>query len=153
MFHKLSSTTKLLIILFPFLLLCILLSFILFSPQGYNLSIPHRNHTVTNIPPSKLVKTKQPLREECFKLPKILGVQAPLCVKANDELVSKSVRDGGLWERKVLTMVLKALSKLPSSVLIDGGANVGEFTVMAAAMGHQVIAVEPMVDNIQVLGI
>ena len=26
----------------------------------------------------------------------------------------------------------------------------GEFTVMAAAMGHRVIAVEPMVDNIQV---
>ena len=48
-------------------------------------------------------------------------VEAPLCVKANDVLVSKSVRDGGLWERKVLTMVLKALSKLPSSVLIDGG--------------------------------
>ena len=84
-------------------------------------------------------------------LPKTLGVQAPLCVKVNDELVSKSVRNGGLWERRVLTMVLRALSKLSSSsVLIDGGANVGEFTVMAAAMGHQVIAVEPMLDNIQV---
>ena len=87
---------------------------------------------------------------ECHTLPQILGVQAPLCVKVNDELVSKAVRDGGVWERRVLTMVLRALSKLPSSsVLIDGGANVGEYTVMAAALGREVVAVEPMVDNIQ----
>ena len=88
---------------------------------------------------------------ECYTLPKTVGVEAALCVKANDQLVSKSVRTGGLWEGAVLTMVLSALSKLPSSsVLLDGGANVGEFTVMAAAMGHEVVAVEPMVDNIQV---
>ena len=87
---------------------------------------------------------------ECHTLPQILGVQAPLCVKVNDKLVSKAVRDGGVWERGVLTMVLRALSKLPSSsVLIDGGANVGEYTVMAAALGREVVAVEPMVDNIQ----
>ena len=86
---------------------------------------------------------------ECHTLPLILGVQAPLCVKVNDELVSKAVRDGGVWERGVLTMVLRALSKYPSTVLIDGGANVGEYTVMAAALGREVVAVEPMVDNIQ----
>ena len=86
---------------------------------------------------------------ECVTIPKVLGVQAPLCVKVNDKLVSKAVRDGGVWERGVLTMVLRALSKYPSSVLIDGGANVGEYTVMAAALGREVVAVEPMVDNIQ----
>ena len=60
---------------------------------------------------------------ECVTIPKVLGVQAPLCVKVNDKLVSKAVRDGAVWEKGVLTMVLRALFKLPSSyVLIDGGA-------------------------------
>ena len=145
---KLSSQNKSLLI-FSFFLICILC-----LCGRYEFSTFPTTPDVKQAPtttPSKFSKENQGVGEgECYTLPKTLGVEAPLCVKANDQLVSKSVRNGGLWERAVLTMVLSALSKLPSSVLVDGGANVGEFTVMAAALGHEVVAVEPMVDNIQV---
>ena len=130
--------------LFFICILCLCGRFFIFQTTPFN------TEANTTTKPSKLVKAKEGMRDECHTLPKTLGAQAPLCVKVNDELVSKSVRNGGLWERAVLTMVLSALSKFSKSVFIDGGANVGEFTVMAAAMGHEVIAVEPMVDNIQV---
>ena len=142
---KLSFQNKSLL-LFSFFLICILCLCGRYKFSTFS-TTPHNKQANTTTP-SKLSKEKHGI--ECYTLPKTLGVEAPLCVKANDQLVSKSVRNGGLWERAVLTMVLSAVSKLPSSVLIDGGANVGEFTVMAAAMGHEVVAVEPMVDNIQV---
>ena len=146
MSFQLSSQNKLLLLfsLFFICILCLCGRFSIFQ------TTPLNTEANTTTKPSKLIKAKEGMRDECHTLPKTLGAQAPLCVKLNDKLVSKSVRNGGLWERAVLTMVLRALSKFPKSVLIDGGANVGEFTVMAAAMGHEVIAVEPMVDNIQV---
>ena len=135
--------------LFSFFLICILCLCERYESSTFPTTPDKKQANTTT--PSKLSKENQQMGvRECFTLPKTLGVEAPLCVKANDQLVSKSVRNGGLWERAVLTMVLTALSKLPSSVLVDGGANVGEFTVMAAALGHEVVAVEPMVDNIQV---
>ena len=141
---KLFSQNKSLLLI-SFFLICILC---LCGRYEFSATPDIKQATTT---PSKLSKENQGVGEgECYTLPKTLGVEAPLCVKANDQLVSKSVRNGGLWERAVLTTVLTALSKLPSSVLVDGGANVGEFTVMAAALGHEVVAVEPMVDNIQV---
>ena len=144
---KLSSQNKSLL-LFSFFLICILCLCGRYEFSTFPTTPDIKQATNT---PSKLSKENQGVGEGgCYTLPKTLGVEAPLCVKANDQLVSKSVRNGGLWERAVLTMVLSALSKLPSSVLVDGGANLGEFTVMAAAMGHEVVAVEPMVDNIQV---
>ena len=146
---KLSSQNKSLL-LFSFFLICILCLCGRYESSTFPTTPDTKQVNTTT--PSKLSKENQgqETHSECYLLPKTLGVEAPLCVKANDQLVSKSVRNGGLWERAVLTMVLTALSKLPSSVLVDGGANVGEFTVMAAALGHDVVAVEPMVDNIQV---
>ena len=150
--YKLYSRNKS-IMLFSFFLICILCLALLCLTYEFSIfqTIPLYKQANSTMPSELEIKAKQGIKDECYTLPETLGVQAPLCVKVNDELVSKSVRNGGLWERAVLTMVLRALSKFPfKSVLIDGGANVGEFTVMAAALGHQVVAVEPMVDNIQV---
>ena len=125
MSYKLHYQNKSLM-LFSFFLICILC--LLLCPT-YEFSIfqtiPQHKQANSTMP-SELIKAKHGMTDECHTLPETLGVQAPLCVKVNDELVSKSVRNGGLWERRVLTMVLRALSKFPSSVLIRGQRYIGK---------------------------
>jgi tRNA G37 N-methylase Trm5 len=55
----------------------------------------------------------------------------------------------GKWEPYITKVYQEALKLFPQAVVIDVGANIGFFTVLAAAMGHTVIAVEPNAESVR----
>ena len=65
-----------------------------------------------------------------------------------DIFISAGLRSSGIWEPYITDIYQKALHKYPDAVVIDIGANIGYYSLMAARMGHRVIAVEPVYDNI-----
>ena len=53
------------------------------------------------------------------------------------------------WDPYIWDLFVRVLHDAPShSLVVDVGANIGYFTMMAAAMGHDVVAFEPMPHNL-----
>ena len=71
----------------------------------------------------------------------------------NDKLISEAIRATGTWEPHVTAVLRKELDKKTDAVLLDVGANMGWFTLMAAGLPHcaKVIALEPNWGNLQLL--
>lgn len=74
-----------------------------------------------------------------------------LCVhpKEKDVHVSGSILNLGAWEDHVLRPFIKYVSNHSDWLVIDIGAQIGQYTLYAAKMGRKVIAIEPFHDNIQ----
>lgn len=77
----------------------------------------------------------------------------------NNDIVSNSILNSGTWEMDKVNMFHKLFIdysnkyKIPLSDLtfVDIGANIGWFTFCLAAIGVNVIAFEPMEDNIELI--
>jgi len=71
-------------------------------------------------------------------------------------MISRDILYTGMWERKVVTTVLRAVSLYPEAVFLDLGANLGVYSVMVAALRDKagdrregrVVAVDGMADNL-----
>ncbi|KAI7846166.1 hypothetical protein COHA_000336 [Chlorella ohadii] len=71
------------------------------------------------------------------------------------DIVSNEIMHNGVWEHAETVNILARLEEWKQAkqqgssgvVLLDVGANVGWFTLQAAAMGYHVLAVEPMPRN------
>ena len=74
----------------------------------------------------------------------------PICLyeTEKDIFVSGDLRRHGTWERKYVEAVQAWLREDDELGLIDIGANLGVYTLTAAAIGHQVLAVEPNTHNV-----
>ena len=70
---------------------------------------------------------------------------------ADDEHVSGAFLRGGKWESGQWSFLQKHLQQHPGAAVLDLGANIGTFTLQAAAAGHHVVAVEAFQRNIQKL--
>ena len=72
--------------------------------------------------------------------------KAFICVHndSEDEYVSKNLRIYGIWEQEAVALFQQALIRDPTLDVIDIGANLGLYSIIAAAMGRDVIAVEPL---------
>ena len=68
-----------------------------------------------------------------------------------DIYISLFLFDGKLFEDSKTHIYLQLLHKTPSVTVLDLGANLGYFAILAAAMGHHVIALEPMPHNFRLL--
>lgn len=78
-----------------------------------------------------------------------------ICLYPDDEdvYISKEIRHGGIWDREILTKAFQdILRNDPGLGFIDIGANIGLYSLVSAAMGHNVIAVEPFDANLRRLG-
>ncbi|XP_050394343.1 uncharacterized protein LOC126812128 isoform X2 [Patella vulgata] len=75
----------------------------------------------------------------------------PVCVyePEADQYISGALLSGGVWEPYLTKVFQIALTKHPNAVVIDIGANIGYFSLLAAKMGHNVIAVEPVAENVR----
>ena len=60
-----------------------------------------------------------------------------------DKYISGSLLSTGVWEPYITPLVQKALNCTPRAIFIDIGANIGYYSMLAAAAGRSVIAVEP----------
>lgn len=74
-----------------------------------------------------------------------------ICVYPNEEdiYISAALTSQGVWEPYITRVLQLALTRFPEAVVIDVGANIGYYTLLTAAMGHQVVAVEPSQDNVR----
>ena len=66
----------------------------------------------------------------------------------DDLFVSVSLNHTGTWDEEGLGLVFDQLKSDPDIGLIDVGAHLGTFTLTAALMGHKVVAVDPLVENV-----
>lgn len=64
-----------------------------------------------------------------------------------DRYISAALRNDGVWEPYITPLFEHALSNFPNTMVIDIGANIGYYTLLAASMGHNVVAVEPVLQN------
>lgn len=67
----------------------------------------------------------------------------------NDIYISNSLITSGLWEPKSTELFLDILKDNPNLTVLDVGANIGYYSLMAAAAGSHVVAVEPLERNLK----
>eukprot|EP00299_Pterocystis_sp_00344_P017097 c8576_g1_i2.p1 GENE.c8576_g1_i2~~c8576_g1_i2.p1 ORF type:complete len:370 (+),score=92.76 c8576_g1_i2:21-1130(+) len=71
---------------------------------------------------------------------------------SRDKWVSGHLAAGKVFEETKLNFVKRLLSEPPKPVkVVDVGAHIGSFSLYVAALGHQVIAVEPLPDSVDLL--
>ena len=67
-----------------------------------------------------------------------------------DQFVSKRIRRDGLWEPRIMRKIFQDILYLdPQLGVLDIGAHIGVYSLVSAAMGHNVISVEPFLGNYQ----
>ena len=65
--------------------------------------------------------------------------------------VSASIKHDGVWQRDVMDVFQELLRNDPELGVIDIGANIGQFSMMASAMGHPVVAVEARLNHVEMI--
>lgn len=78
------------------------------------------------------------------------GIKARICLKPleGDHAMSSHIDSLGSWEAPLVSVMLKAMSMYPSAVFLDIGSNIGTYTVLMAAAGRHVVAVDAMLNNL-----
>ena len=117
--------------------------------------IDHHLHANENEAPTELIPSS--------------GLPLQVYVYEGGDIVSNEIRDTGTWEQSELDDVMSTLEKggqqevgsagasaaeVPSprkGLLLDIGANIGWYTLNAAAAGHDVIAFEPFRPNVALI--
>ena len=84
-------------------------------------------------------------------VPLKLKEEIPICVYREDEdvFISKSIRITGMWEGNIVQEVQNWLERDSELGLIDVGCNIGVYTLAAASLEHDVIAVDPFTEHIK----
>jgi len=74
-----------------------------------------------------------------------------ICLYGDDDdiHVSRHLREDGLWEPHEVRLFQNLLFQNPDLDVIDIGAQLGQYSLLAAAMGRRVVAVEPLQPSIR----
>ena len=85
---------------------------------------------------------------DCVKLN--VTPQVPVCLYPlqEDIHISYHIKTTGLWEPHIVEQFQNILRSNSGMGVIDIGANIGVYSLVAAHMGHKVVAVEPFLNNI-----
>lgn len=74
--------------------------------------------------------------------------RAPLCLHNNGH-ISNSILKEGMWQEEMVRLFQEILREDSELGVLDMGANVGVYSLVAAAMGRTVVALEPVIENLQ----
>lgn len=64
-----------------------------------------------------------------------------------DYAISKDIFNQGCFECDVMKAAMQVLERNPDASLLDIGANIGQYSLQAAAMNHKAYAFEPFAEN------
>lgn len=67
------------------------------------------------------------------------------------DAVSETIAELGIWEPSETILTLAVCAAYPASVVVDFGAQLGWFTLLACSSGNSVVAVEADPENVRVL--
>eukprot|EP01124_Arcella_intermedia_P014971 TRINITY_DN2150_c0_g1_i2.p1 TRINITY_DN2150_c0_g1~~TRINITY_DN2150_c0_g1_i2.p1 ORF type:complete len:359 (-),score=50.95 TRINITY_DN2150_c0_g1_i2:29-1105(-) len=68
-----------------------------------------------------------------------------------DVYVSRQILEGGVWEEHLMFFMVNYLMHKPTGIVIDAGANIGQYSLVAAILGHRVIAFEPIPQHVEMM--
>ncbi|XP_045158430.1 uncharacterized protein LOC123524350 [Mercenaria mercenaria] len=121
----------------------------------------HTSDRLAHLP--KYVKIFDPLKEsaklrnsissnQCLLLKTMHG-NAPICIHdpEYDEVISGSISNTGTWEPNYLYSVGSVLKLNNEIEFLDLGCNIGVYTILAAHLGHRVVALDPNRANLRLL--
>jgi FkbM family methyltransferase len=67
---------------------------------------------------------------------------------SDDRHLSQPIRTHHIWEPHIVALFQRALQLHSTAGVYDIGANIGQYTLLAATMGRRVVAVEPFINNL-----
>lgn len=87
---------------------------------------------------------------ECIRTKMKKSINTKLCIYDTklDKYISAQLKENGLWEPNNVRSFLDVLNENPDANVIDIGANIGLYSLLAAKLDRFVIAVEPLHDNL-----
>jgi hypothetical protein len=99
--------------------------------------------------PAHLHKISHPQQEYKTVVAKGLPVTFSVAIHEprTDVFVSAAIAGGKIWDPSVVRILIAALKHTPHGTFVDCGANIGYFTLIAARMGHSVVAFEAARDS------
>ena len=97
-------------------------------------------------------KKANELKAECVSLRTKTGT-TPICIydPVKDKYISQSLKTSGQWEGDLVNNILEALKKHPDTEFLDLGCNIGTYSLAAAHLGRKVIAVDAVIENLELL--
>lgn len=120
------------------------------SPQvGKN---KHRYIHIFNVLEEKKSKQDSTKSLKCIEM-KTIHVSSPICIHNpdDDEIISGKLSSEGVWEGNYVYIVGSVLIQNPSLEFLDLGCNIGVYTILAAKLGHRVVALDPNALNLRLL--
>eukprot|EP01012_Entosiphon_sulcatum_P009811 TRINITY_DN15630_c0_g1_i2.p1 TRINITY_DN15630_c0_g1~~TRINITY_DN15630_c0_g1_i2.p1 ORF type:complete len:199 (-),score=30.94 TRINITY_DN15630_c0_g1_i2:416-991(-) len=121
-------------------------SIAVFSIFGLNILWNHPSYKIFSVEDEKC-PTAHPLHV-------VKSATAPpftIAVHEQRDIVSTEIISTGMWDVVKTRAIEKVLSNSSAALFVDVGANIGWFSLFAASLGRQVIAIEPMFANVQLL--
>ena len=90
-----------------------------------------------------------PANVSCLKTKPLANlIRTTVCVHSTTDYVSQNIMANKIWEEDRLTNLFRVLLREPTFSFIDVGANLGVYTMFAAALGRFVLAIECFRPNI-----
>ena len=92
-----------------------------------------------------VVNLTEPVKEEFNCVRTLTSIQTTVCLYDvyRDMYISHDLQETGMWEPHVTSDFLDCLARDPTVGVIDLGANIGYYSMLAASAGRMVVAVEP----------
>ena len=97
--------------------------------------------------------TDVPSNLPCVSLRTMNGSTTPVCTYdlKVDKFVSKNLRSFGVYESHLVYKLEAILRDHPDMQFLDIGCNIGAYTLTMAHLGRNVVAVDALLDNLQLL--
>jgi len=93
---------------------------------------------------------------KCSHETRVRGKDCPwyhMCIwpPDKDKFISAAILQGAVWEFELIYLAQRVLMKYDKGIFLDVGANIGQYTLLAAAMGFKVFAFEPVPNHVEMI--
>jgi len=76
-----------------------------------------------------------------------------MCVwnQTEDVYISSTIIQGQVWEEEMVNIAVEHINDKKTGIFIDAGANIGQYSLCAALLGHRVFAFEPIPQHVDMI--